>query len=163
MGSDAFRFILTGFQNLKWSFFWTWTYEWYDGEVKTCQLWFSHSNPLPMGSSWAQKFFVKSLYGWDMALCSYFRLKLGLNWKITRHAAIFTVCNPDQSSYTISWSHIRYFWGTNNFFDFFRFSAINRDLSKNRVFSKMTKMEVRVVEFWKLSWTDRISMAYTNF
>ena len=84
-------------------------WEWYLGEIKTCQFWFSHSNPLPMGSSWAKKIFVKLLYGWDMAPCSYFRL----------------------SSYTISWTHIRCFWGTNRIFDFFQFSSINRDLSKN--------------------------------
>ena len=77
---------------------------WYLGEIKTCQFWFSHSNSLPMGSSWAKKIFVKSLYGWDMALFSNFWQKPGLKWKFSHHAAIFTVCNPDQSSYTISWT-----------------------------------------------------------
>ena len=114
-------------------------WEWYLGEIKTCQFWFSHSNPLPMGSSWAKKIFVKSLYGWDMAPCSYFRLKSALKWKIECQAAIFTVCNPDQSSYTISWTHIRCFWGTNKIFDFFRFSLINHDLSKNPCFLKIVK------------------------
>ena len=117
---------------------------------------------LPMGSSWAKQIFVKSLYGWDMALCSYFRLKLGLNWKITCHAAIFTVCNPDQSSYTISWTHIRCFWGTNKIFDFFRFPAINRDLSKNHVFSKMSKTEVSVTWFQKISRLKAILSIYTK-
>ena len=123
----------------KLSFFSIPPWEWYLGEIKTCQFWFSHSNPLPMGSSWAKKIFVKSLYGWDMALFSNFWQKPGLKWKISRHAAIFTVCNPDQSSYTISWTHIRCFWGTNKIFDFFRFSLINRDLSKNPCFFKIVK------------------------
>ena len=136
-------------KSFKWSFFWTRTYEWYDGEVKTCQLWFSHSNPLPMGSSWAKQIFFKSLYVWDMAPCSYFRLKLALKWKIECQAAIFTVCNPDQSSYTISWTHIRCFWGTNKLFDFFRFPAINCDLSKNLVFFNIAKTEACFTRFLK--------------
>ena len=58
-------------------------WEWYLGEIKTCQFWFSHSNPLPMGSSWAKKIFVKSLYGWDMALFSNFWQKPGYRVVLT--------------------------------------------------------------------------------
>ena len=149
-------------KNLKLPFFSIPPWEWYLGEIKTCQFWFSHSNPLPMGSSWAKKIFVKSLYGWDMALFSNFWQKPGLKWKISHHAAIFTVCNPDQSSYTISWTHIRCFWGTNKIFDFFRFPAINRDLSKNHVFSKMSKTEVIVTWFQKIWRLKAILSIYTK-
>ena len=95
------------------------------------------------------RFFFKSLYVWDMAPCSYFRLKSALKWKIECQAAIFTVCNPDQSSYTISWTHIRCFWGTNKLFDFFRFPAINCNLSKNLVFVNIAKTEACFTRFLK--------------
>ena len=53
-------------------------WEWYYGEVKTCQFLLDVSNPLPRGSSHRKKIWRKSLNNKDMGKSLFLWLKLGL-------------------------------------------------------------------------------------